>query len=182
MTSIIVYDPALDGSETEAEIGAARRKGMVATGKRLRSQLEGCQLDAEVEAAVNRVVGRIAKRKGDLALLEAGTRAKPVRYKIQERKKTRFPLTNFDDPTDDKRRLKLKGVIDDSTDPDGDEMKRNFRMTTVSPYDSDEQSWNYLATVIFQDLLEIEGINHTIKKSDKIENYLIATFAFTRCR
>jgi hypothetical protein len=58
-------------------------------------------------------------------------------------------------------------------------------MTAVCPYDANDASWEYLANTVHADLQEIQKLidkNPPEATKKDIEDYLIATFAFTRCR
>jgi hypothetical protein len=185
MTSIVIYaaEPA-NPSATSAQ--SERIDGMIAAGAELKLAFANAAIagggvlsDGQIEAEVCKVVDYFATPgNGFEPVLEhrPGT-VTPSFYSIAKRPNpmiSKFDLTNKTVPSDT-RKLDLVGKADSFAS-----MGNNYKMTTVAPLKAgNTTAWEYLYDTVYNDL---KAINTPVDQKDETINYLIATFAFTRCR
>jgi hypothetical protein len=184
MTSIVVYgtEPA---NPTGASAQADRITGMIEAGNQLKNAFTTADTDGdsflsdlEVGEAVCAVVDTLAATgSGFDPVLEHKVGVTSSFYSIAPRANppaTIFKVTNLVNPAD-MRNLNLKGKVDTLNSN-----TNNYKMTTVAPVAAaNTLSWQYLFDTVY---LDLKMINAGGDDPVRTVNYLIATFAFTRCR
>lgn len=184
MTSIVIYG-AQPSSPTGPAAQTERIAGMVEAGVRLKQAYntadtdgDGLLTDKEVEAAVCGVIDQFAAAgSGFEPVLEQKIGATTSFYSIAARTNpatSKFVVTNKA-PPGDTRNLHLDGKADKFEAPGN-----TYKMTTVAPLTApNANAWQYLYDTVYADL---KVINAAGDDPMKTVDYLIATFAFTRCR
>ncbi len=183
MTSIVIYG-ANPAQPTGPNAQADRIAGMVEAGVQLKQAYnqadqdgDGLLSNKEVEEAVCGVIDHFALSGSFQPLLEQKVGATTKFYRIDARSNpatSKFPLTNTADPMD-ARNLQMNGKADKFDSP-----ANTYSMTTVAPLTApNANAWQYLYDTVYDDL---KAINAAGDDPMKTVNYLIATFAFTRCR
>lgn len=202
MSTIIVYKRT--GTNAFSLSAAERQEGMKDAGDLLRDALSeenGSANDTDAEDRVLSVLDELIKAKvtGSLTLLAYDVRLEddkdsPVLYKLdgQTDNMGRYKLTHPDNLTvndpnnapksdaaqDKKKNGKL--LLDVGLD-DLAKKKKVFKMRmTVPKSASNPANWIYLTGNINADINAIE--QDLVNTNTKIQNYLISTFMFSRCR
>lgn len=184
MTSIVIYG-AQPSNPTGPNAQADRITGMVEAGVQLKQAYkdadtngDGFLTDKEVETAVCSVLDFFAVAgSGFEPVLEQKVGAATNFYTIAPRANpatSKFVITNKTVPADT-RNLDMNGKADKFEMPGN-----SYRMTTVAPLTApNANSWQYLYDTVYGDLKQINAAGDDPMKT---VNYLVATFAFTRCR
>lgn len=186
MTSIVIYstEPECPGDPPLAQ--GQRISGMIEAGVRLKQALStaagpnGILSEQEVETAVRGVIDDFAAPGSHFEpVLEHKSGSTTAYYNIAQRAtpNAKFELTNRANPTDT-RKLNLAGAVD--TFESHPSSGKAYKMTVVAPLTvSDAATWDYLYKTIY---LDLKAINVDGDNREKTINYLMATYAFTRCR
>jgi len=184
MPSIVIYG-AKPSNPTGPTAQAERITGMVEAGARLKlayasadTNGDGILTDKEAEAAVCGVIDFFAAPgSGFDPVLEQKVGATTNFYTIAPRNTpttSKFVMTNKALPTDT-RNLNIDGRTDKFDMPGN-----NYRMTIVAPLTAPyANAWEYLYGTVYGDLKQI---NANGDDQVKTVNYLVATYAFSRCR
>lgn len=161
MSAIVLYD---DPSATTQD---ARIAGMAEAGAKIRAEAPGVTNPNQAKAVVNEIVETFVDAADKHAVLEVIGGDLPIGSKIGD---------NFDLGA---KKLKLKGEVDD-------EQNNLYQMTSVIPARATPtNSWAYLSDRVVPDmrvLIATYDSDPTDANKVRLEDYLIATFAFTRCR
>jgi hypothetical protein len=182
VSTIIIYKR--NGNNSFKLTDTERMEGMKDAGEKLREELakdNGASNDSDADDRIKDVLDWLFTETNAAGKLLYAVRfeenqADPVKYKLdgQMDERGRYLLKH---PTDPRKngRLRLDVGLDDRTST-----KKIFKMRlTVPKSAADTTSWTYLSDDINADLVEIAKEKDP---STKIENYLISTFMFSRCR
>lgn len=189
MSTIIVYKR--NGSNPITLTAAERQEGMKDAGDKLRialSQSAGSTNDTDADDRIKDVIDGLIDAKNaanqniyDVRFEE--NRLNPIKYKLEGKidRRGRHILTHPDNigvaaPDLSKNgKLRLDVGLDDQIST-----KNIFKMRLTVPRSAgDSTSWIYLSNDINADLNVIETVPNP---ATRVQNYLISTFMFSRCR
>ncbi len=148
--------------------GPSRIAGMAAAGKRIRT---GAPTVTNANGATLLVTGIVhdslpgGTTNGQVRLQTSGGDFKVVSEVAQGH----YTLDNT-------KKLRLRGDVDEQS-------AANFKMVSVVPAGATGGAWAYLTDTVVPDVLTLaSGVLSGTVQPEHLQNYLIATFTFTRCR
>ncbi|WP_295311927.1 hypothetical protein [Roseobacter sp.] len=168
--------PSVIFFETADMTPAARREGMISAGSDIRAGSGGVADKNDAEDLVQGILDKFADPATECHAVLATTGDD---FRVLERQGNKYALETLANPgnvVNDK--LELRGDIDDKNG-------NTFRMTAVVQQNAQTSAYDYISQTVVPDTIALVA-DFLAAQSDanrkRLEDYLIASFAFTRCR